>query len=170
MLQIYCGNGKGKTTASIGLAVRAAGAGLRVLFFQFMKNGSSSEIAVLRSISNINVYFCEECRTFTKNLIPEELATVKNKHDHNLEIALNMINSNSADLVILDEFISAFNKGLLDTELALSLIRLKDKCEIVLTGRDPDERLVAVADYISEINCVRHPFEKGIQARKGIEY
>jgi len=170
MLQIYCGNGKGKTTAAVGLAVRAAGAGLRVAFIQFLKDGSSSEIDMLRSIGNITVRCCEECRTFVSKLSETEVSAVTAKHNANLRFAYDTISSGSADVVILDEFIGAFNKKLLDAELAMRIISMKEKCEIVLTGRAPDEKLLESADYISKIEPVRHPFTKGISARKGIEY
>ena len=170
MLEIYCGNGKGKTTAAIGLAVRAAGAGMKVAFIQFLKNGSSSEIEVLKSIGNITVRCCEECRTFVSGLDESEISAVTDKHNDNLRTACDMIRSGNADIVILDEFIGAFNKNLLDRKLALDIIGLKDRCEIVITGRSPDEMLLSAADYVSEINAVRHPFEKGVTARKGIEY
>ena len=170
MLQIYCGKGKGKTTAAVGLAVRAAGAGLKTAFFQFLKDGTSSEISILRTLDNVTVHCCEECRTFVSRLSDEEISSVTEKHNANLRLAYEMISCGKADILILDEFIGAYNKKLLDTELALRLIALKDSCEIVLTGREPDEKLLAAADYISEIAPVRHPFDKGISARKGIEY
>ncbi len=170
MLQIYTGNGKGKTTAAIGLAVRAYGAGLRVAVFQFLKNGSSSEISVLRKLSGMTVEACECCNKFVFKMNDEEKAAARTRHDEELSYAIELIRSGKVDILIMDELIGAFNMKLVDEEKALLLTELAKNCEIVLTGRDPDERFLKAADYISEIAPVRHPYEQGITARKGIEY
>ncbi len=170
MLHIYTGNGKGKTTAAVGLAVRACGAGLRVAVFQFLKNGSSSEISVLRSLPGITVEACKCCNKFVFRMSEEEKSAVKKRHNEELSTAIELVRSGKADMLIMDELIGAFNMKLVDENNALLLTELAKDCEIVLTGRDPDERFIAAADYVSEIAPVRHPYEKGITARKGIEY
>lgn len=170
MLHIYTGNGKGKTTAAVGLAVRACGAGLRVAVFQFLKNGSSSEISVLRSLPGMTVETCECCNKFVFRMSEEEKSAVKKRHNEELSAAIELVRSGKADMLIMDELIGAFNMKLIDENNALLLTELAKDCEIVLTGRDPDERFIAAADYVSEIAPVRHPYEKGITARKGIEY
>ena len=170
MLHIYTGNGKGKTTAAVGLAVRACGAGLRVAVFQFLKNGSSSEISVLRSLPGITVEACKCCNKFVFRMSEEEKSAVEKRHNEELSAAIELVRSGKADMLIMDELIGAFNMKLVDENNALLLTELAKDCEIVLTGRDPDERFIAAADYVSEIAPVRHPYEKGITARKGIEY
>ena len=170
MLHVYTGNGKGKTTAAVGLGVRAYGAGLRVAFFQFLKNGSSSEIGVLRSLPGMVVEACECCDKFVFRMNDDEKAAVRARHDKELSAAIELVRSGKVDMLIMDELIGAFNMKLIDEEKALLLNKLAKNCEIVLTGRDPDEHFKTAADYISEINSVRHPYEKGISARKGIEY
>ncbi|MBQ9895290.1 MAG: cob(I)yrinic acid a,c-diamide adenosyltransferase [Ruminococcus sp.] len=171
MLQIYCGDGKGKTTASVGLAVRAAGAGKKVGFFQFLKDGSSSEINVLKQIGSIHTEFCEPCSKFLFQMNESELDEVKSRQNEMLRKALDMLDNGDIELLILDEFAAAYNKNTLDRALADKVIfEHKDDSEIVLTGREPDKKFIGSADYVSEIAAVKHPYTKGIAARKGIEY
>ena len=171
MLHIYYGNGKGKTTASVGLAIRAAGAGMKVAFLQFLKNGTSSEISILKALENITVICCEECSKFTFAMNDLEKAEVTHRHNEMLKTVSGLLSENAVQLVILDEFIDAYNKKLIDTELADAFIE-NDlvKGEIVMTGRDPSDKLIKYADYLTEMTAVKHPFDKGITARKGIEY
>lgn len=171
MLHIYYGNGKGKTTAAVGLAVRACGAGMKVAFLQFLKNGSSSEINVLRTLENIDVICCEECNKFTFQMHDAEKQNVEHCHNEMLKKAYSMLNNGAVQIIVLDEFLDAYNKKLIDTELADIFIKnCSDKCEIVMTGRMPNEWLKKQADYLTEMTAVKHPYEKGINARKGIEY
>ena len=166
-LHIYCGDGKGKTTASIGLAMRAAGAGMKVCFVQFMKGGETAELDTLKLIPNISVHRCDKEYGFLWNMSDNEKAEITDTHNELLTMAFN----SGADLVVLDEFNFAYSSGLMDKVLAEKLILdNKDNCEIVLTGRDPAEIFIQEADYVSEICCVKHPYEKGVTARKGIEY
>lgn len=165
ILHIYHGNGKGKTTAAVGLAIRAAGAGLNVMFVQFLKNGNSSENKILKQINNICVICCEVCNKFTFRMNDEEKAAVTERHND----MINQAFRSSADVIILDEFLDAYNKNMTDRKISGNMI-LSDNREIILTGRNPAEIFLEHADYISEIKAVRHPYEKGITARKGIEY
>jgi len=171
MLQIYHGDGKGKTTAAVGLAVRAAGAGLKVLFMQFLKNGSSSEIKILSGINGITVMCCEECSKFTFEMNSDEKLAVAAKHDNMLRTIEDLLSQNNADVVIMDEFLDAYNKAMLNKKLAERVIMdFSDTAEIVLTGRSPDEIFIEKADYISHVTAEKHPYSRGITARKGIEY
>lgn len=166
-LHIYCGDGKGKTTASIGLALRALGAGMRVCFVQFMKGGETSELNTLWLIPEITVLRCDRQYPFFKNMTEEDKTEIAKCHEKILEEAF----SGNFDMIILDEFNSAYRYGLMECEQAQKLIfDGKKNAEIILTGREPDDIFVNNADYISEIKCTRHPYEKGIAARKGIEY
>ncbi|MGN1137390.1 MAG: cob(I)yrinic acid a,c-diamide adenosyltransferase [Oscillospiraceae bacterium] len=166
-LHIYCGDGKGKTTASLGLALRALGADMRVCFVQFMKGGETSELNTLRLIPEITVLRCDRQYPFFKNMTDEDKAEIMKCHEKLLEEAF----GGSNDMIILDEFNSAYRYGLMECEKAQKLIfDRKENAEIILTGRDPDDIFINKADYISEIKCVRHPYEKGVAARKGIEY
>lgn len=167
MLQIYCGDGKGKTTASIGLAVRMAGAGMKVAFVQFMKGNDTSELAPLALIENIDVMRCDRNYGFYNTLSDSDKADLTACHNGLLDRAFN----DRYEAVILDEFNFAYGHALMDREKAKRLILgCKDKKEVIITGRSPADEFVDAADYISEIACVRHPYKKGITARKGIEY
>ena len=171
MLQIYCGDGKGKTTASVGLAVRAAGAGKKIGFFQFLKDGSSSEINVLKKIKGIQIEFCEKCSKFLFQMNESELDEVKSRQNEMLRKALDMLENGDIELLIFDEFAAAYNKNTLDRELADKVIfEHKNDSEIILTGREPDKKFIESADYVSEIAAVKHPYNNGVTARKGIEY
>lgn len=170
LLQIYCGNGKGKTTAAAGLAVRAKGAGLPVAVFQFLKNGTSSEISELQKLE-IRTECCAECSRFTFLMDDDEKAAVNGHHNAMLLEIKRFASENEAPVIIMDEFLDAYNKEMLDRRLAEEIIKeLSVSSEIVLTGRNPSEIFCSMADYISEISEVKHPYQKGITARKGIEY
>lgn len=164
ILHIYHGNGKGKTTAATGLAIRAAGAELKVIFIQFLKNGTSSEINILKQINNIEYFCCDECRKFTFQMSDKEKALVTSGNNEIIEKAF----SSDADVIILDEFLDAYNLNMIDSDSEKYI--LNSDREIILTGRNPAEIFLDHADYISEIISVRHPYEKGIKARKGIEF
>ncbi|MBO6301808.1 MAG: cob(I)yrinic acid a,c-diamide adenosyltransferase [Ruminiclostridium sp.] len=167
MLQIYCGEGKGKTTASVGLAVRMAGAGRKVAFVQFMKGGYTSELSSLEKISGIDIMRCDRDYGFFNTLSDTDKAELTACHNALLEMAF----SGGYNGVILDELNFAFGHSLMDCERAEKLIlEAKDSIEVVITGRSPAEVFVEAADYISEIKCVRHPYQKGVSAREGIEY
>ena len=167
MLQIYCGDGKGKTTASVGLAVRMSGAGMNVAFVQFMKGNDTSELASLALIGNIDVMRCDRNYGFFNTLSDSDKAEIPACHNSLLDRAFDK----KYDAVILDEFNFAYGHGLMDCEKAKKLILgCKNDIEIVITGRSPANEFTEAADYISEIACVRHPYKKGITARKGIEY
>lgn len=167
LLHIYCGEGKGKTTASLGLALRAAGAGMRVCIVQLMKGGETSELNILELIPGINVIRCDRNYGFFRSMTNKDKANITDCHNRLMKKAF----ESGADIIILDEFNSAYRHELLDRKSAQELIfGGLDKSEIILTGREPAEIFIEKADYISEINCRKHPFEKGITARKGIEY
>lgn len=166
-LHIYCGDGKGKTTAALGLALRASGAGMKVCFVQFMKGGETSELNSLRLIPDIKVMRCNKDYPFFWNMTEADKTEIAECHDRLLAEAF----GGGYDMIILDEFNSAYRHGLVDSEKAQGLILGgKSSAETVLTGREPADIFVDAADYISEIKCVRHPYESGVSARKGIEY
>ena len=168
MLHIYCGDGKGKTTAAAGLAVRASGAGIKCFFFQFLKNGDSSEIEQMKKLG-IQVRSCTGAR-FTRLMTDEEKKLVTLRHDEMLSEACELVRSGKAGLIVLDELLAAYSLGLADRELTAALLDMKDSAEIIVTGRGPDDIFLSKADYITHMAAVKHPYTKGIQARKGIEY
>ncbi|MGN1339231.1 MAG: cob(I)yrinic acid a,c-diamide adenosyltransferase [Oscillospiraceae bacterium] len=167
LLHIYCGDGKGKTTASLGLAMRAAGAGMRVCFLQFMKGGDTAELNAIKVIPGITVMRCDRQYPFFSAMSEAEKHELTACHDRLLEETF----AGGFDMIILDEFNCAYSFRLMDCRRAKELIlNGRESAEIILTGRDPDEGFVEAADHVSEIKCVKHPYEKGVSARKGIEY
>lgn len=169
-IHIYCGDGKGKTTAAMGLAVRAAGNGQRVVLTQFLKDGSSSELNILRELPKIQVISCMKHFGFFWNMTEEQKEEARKAYADLFEEAVRKAVESHAFLLVMDEFIAAFNHGMIDRERALQFLREKpEDLEVVLTGRDPSPELVELADYVSEIQKRKHPFDQGIPARKGIE-
>jgi len=171
MLHIYCGDGKGKTTAALGLAVRAAGNGMNVHFVQLMKGAPTSELETLKKIPEITVLRCDRDYGFTFQMNDEDKAKITSCHNRMLSEAMDSVYQSKTDVLILDEFFSAYNCNLLDREFASRLVfGLHDRTELILTGRDPEPQFIELADYVSEIKAVKHPYQKGISARAGIEY
>lgn len=166
MLHIYYGDGKGKTTAAAGLALRMAGYGKKVLFVQFLKGGVSGEIAPLQKCG-IKVMRCDREYGFFGEMTEEERADMTACHNANLKYALE--NADGFDIIVLDEIFSAYNYNLADRELVKRAVS-ECTCELVLTGHEPEEWFLERADYVSEIKKIKHPFDSGISARKGIEY
>lgn len=199
MIQLYTGDGKGKTTAAVGQAVRAAGSGYRVIFCQFMKGGESGELEVLKELPQVEIYRCEREFPFFNAMTDrdkEEITEIHNEIIRNIIRRLDGLNntgnistngSGAAGLmVVLDEITYPLNWGLIDVSLFKDLVgKMKalyngrsgdsgeeslSRIELVLTGREPDRFILENADYITEMKKLRHPFDRGIQARKGIEY
>lgn len=167
-IHLYCGDGKGKTTASVGLSVRAAGAGLPVLFVQFFKDGSSSELNVLRNIEGVEVSICPTHYGFVWTMDEDEAARAREDYTRLLRDALGRAKSG---LLVLDEVVSACNCGMVPERELLDFIACRPEgLELVLTGRDPSPALMDVADYITEMKKLRHPYDQGLQARRGIEF
>ena len=170
MIHLYCGDGKGKTTAAVGLSVRAAGAGKRVLFAQFLKDGSSSELNVLRALQNVEVACCEQNFGFFKSMDGQTKAAARLAYTALLEETLQK-SADGVALLVLDEAVAACNHGLIEEARLLDFLHHKpEDLEVVLTGRDPSQRLLDAADYVTEMRKCKHPFERGIAARRGVEF
>jgi cob(I)alamin adenosyltransferase len=171
LMHIDQGEGKGKTTAAVGLRVRAAGAGKTVVFAQFLKDGSSSEIAVLNEIENINTRHCATVTGWVKDMTEEERAKAKADYARFLSDLFAEAEAEDADLLILDEILAAVNCGFIEERELLSFLEKRPaKLEVVLTGRSPSPDICLRADYITEMKKLKHPYDRGIRARKGIEY
>ena len=173
LVLIHTGDGKGKTTAALGLALRAYGAGLNVLILQFIKGRQNSgELAALERLSKISAENKIEIRQcglgfIDKNKIVEHKAAAENA----LELARTEILSANWDLIILDEILYAVKFQLLDAEKVLALIKIKPpQLHIVLTGRDAPKILIDAADLVTEMKLIKHPFQRGIKAQRGIEF
>ena len=169
MLQIYCGDGKGKTTAALGQALRAAGAGMRVDIVQLMKGRPTSELTALARIPEITVSRCDRDYGFPASMTEASRAGITACHNSLLREAEAFLSE--LDMLVLDEICSACRHGLLDMELAKRLVLDRpEHLELILTGRGPSPEFLAAADYVSEISAVRHPYSVGVKARRGIEY
>ncbi|MGB5287493.1 MAG: cob(I)yrinic acid a,c-diamide adenosyltransferase [Ignavibacteriaceae bacterium] len=168
-IQIYTGNGKGKTTAAIGQAVRAAGFGLKTYIAQFMKEYPYNELNSLRYLSEwITIeQFCGDDFVYKKELPSEEQLAKAGK---GLQTAKEKMLSSGYDLIILDEAIVAIYFKLIRTEELIELIKKKPGwVELILTGRYCPEELIKLADLVTEMKEVKHYYQKGIISRKGIE-
>lgn len=169
MIHLYHGDGKGKTTAAVGLTVRAAGSGMRVLFVQFFKNGSSSEVGVLSSLPQVDVLIPKVWYGRYKKMTEEQQEEIRQCYSQLIRDVAQR--AGDYDLIVLDEAVSAYNYGMFDHEDFIGMLReWKDSREAVLTGRDPAPELKEVADYVTEMKKEKHPFDSGVIARKGIEF
>lgn len=168
LIHIYTGSGQGKTSAAFGLAWRALGAGLKVCLIQFMKTGQYSEIKALRKFKKASL--CQFGRKSFVNLkkpakIDVDLA------EKGLEKAQDVLKSKKYNLVILDEINVAIKFKLLKLLKLLKLIKEKPKrVELVLTGRYAHPKVIKLADYVTEMKEIKHPFKRGLSARRGVDY
>ena len=170
LIHIYCGNGKGKTTAAVGLAVRCAGRGNKVLLVQFLKSRDSGELYSLAKLPDIEVIRGKESKKFTFQMNEEEKHALLIEHNKMFEQVLAKIKNGGYSLLILDEVIGALNANVFEMPKLIEFLRHKpENLEVVLTGRNPAPELVEIADYVSEMRKVKHPMDKGIMAREGIE-
>lgn len=166
MIQVYTGCGKGKTTAALGLALRAAGAGLKVYIAQFAKGKECSELKVLKKIKNIKIEQFGSCR-FIKKVTKKDMALAKS----GLNAVKRVLKTKKYNVIILDEINVVMGLKLLRLNEVLALIKkVPKKLELILTGRSANLEILKLADLISEIKEIRHYFNKGVKARRGIEF
>lgn len=171
LLHLYTGEGKGKTTAAMGLALRTLGHGRRVLIAQFMKTGRSGELAALRQLSGANVYAAPPIAKFTFKMTSEEREEACAQQGRALSELCELIAHERPALIVLDELAIATQLGLVSEQDMWRLIDIALNCgEVVVTGRYAPESLRARADYVSEIEKRRHPYDAGVHARSGIEF
>ncbi|HMM21340.1 MAG TPA: cob(I)yrinic acid a,c-diamide adenosyltransferase [Selenomonadales bacterium] len=169
LIHVYTGNGKGKTTASLGLALRACGHGFKVAMVQFMKDdpeyGEFKAAHFLPGFKIIQVGRNDFVDLANPDAVDVQLAR------EGWRLAKDLLDSREWDIVILDEINVAMACGLLDTEeIAAFLTAAKREVEIVLTGRYAPEKIIALAHLVTEMQEVKHPFSTGLEARKGIDY
>jgi len=167
-IHVYTGPGKGKTTAAIGLGIRAAGAGLKVNMIQFMKGRRYSELVTIDKIENFS-YSQHGRDEFVNKEDPEKIDI--DLAQEGFKYAEEIIRSNKYDIIILDEINVAVDFGLISLNKVLNIIEEKPgKLELILTGRYAHPEIVKIADYVSEILEIKHPYQQGVKARKGIDY
>lgn len=173
-IQVYTGNGKGKTTASLGLAMRALGRKWKVLIIMFTKGGSN--YGELTSFRNLSEEISDNLTIEQAGLDRIIYATNKNEDDENeikkgWKLAKKAIKNNEYQLIILDEINIAIDLNILDIDEVVNVLKNKPKnMEIVLTGRNAHKKVTEIAHLVSEIKPVKHYWDTGVIARKGIEY
>ena len=166
-IQVYTGDGKGKTTAALGLSVRAAGAGLKVFIGQFVKMGDYSEIKALRRFSDlITIEQFGRGRLIGKRAMPEDIAAAR----RGLERITEVMDSNEYQVIVLEEANVAVKKGLIPVQNLLRVIlRKPEETELIITGRNAHGLIIGCADLVTEMRPIKHYFKKGVKARVGIE-
>lgn len=171
LVHIYTGDGKGKTTAAVGLGIRAYGRGFKVLMVQFLKGWETGEIKTLKMLEpGFVLYRGKEVLKFTWEMNEEELAQTRKIQQDIFDYAVDEAKSGSWDMVILDEIMGAVSSSMVDLPDVIKFVKNKpEKVELIMTGRYAPAELIDLADYVSDIRPVKHPMEKGIPARKGIE-
>jgi cob(I)alamin adenosyltransferase len=174
LVQIYTGDGKGKTTAALGLALRTAGHGGKVLIYQFLKPSSLvlGERSGLRNIGSITLLSLDEPWDMFESMGDQKaVERVRLAVSKALKKIQTAAHERYYDLIVLDEIVFCLSKGLAQMEEIRQLIAHRDPCvELVLTGRGAGPELIELADLVTEMKSIKHPFEKGISARRGIEY
>lgn len=183
LVHVITGDGKGKTTSSLGLAIRALGSNLKVHMVQFLKSGTTGELFTTQKyLPGMNIIqfgldavkerqqklveFEDKGSKFTFNPDKEEMEAALQGFGH----AKKMINSGEYNIVILDEINVVLNKGMIPIKDALDLIKNHGNVELIFTGRDAPKEIMDVADYVNVVQKIRNPWDKGIKARKGIEF
>ena len=183
LLHVITGEGMGKTTSALGLALRALGSNLKVYVIQFLKSGSTGEIHTIKKhltgmeIMQFGVDAVKERQQKLATFTDKGSKFVFNPDEEEKEAAMlgfqhakKIINSRDYDIVILDEINAVLDKGLIPIKDVLEIIKNHGNIELIFTGRDAPQEIIEKSDYVSVINNVKNPWQKGIKARKGIEY
>jgi len=167
-IQVYTGNGKGKTTAALGLTLRACGAGKKVLFTQFIKGDDYSEIkAIEKYLPSVTVKQYGLGRFISGAPLPDDIEVARQGVHELSEI----ISSGQYDIIVMDEANVALHHGLIDLDEFLGMLRTKaDGTEIVITGRYAKPGILEIADLVTEMREIKHYYQQGVLAREGIEY
>lgn len=171
-VEIYTGDGKGKTTAALGLGMRAAGNGMKVYMVQFLKGDFTGELESVKKLEPyFKIYRFEKKRDFFWNLNEEEKLELKKEIKEAIDFCIDAEKNNKCDILILDEIMGVLRNKILEEDDVLNLIETKpSNMELILTGRNVPEKILSKADLVTEMKPIKHYFEKGIPARKGIEY
>ncbi len=171
LVHIYTGDGKGKTTAAIGQGTRSFGGGYRVLMVQFLKGDDTGE---LHSVEKLGEGFqlkrFAALNNFYKFLPEDEKQLANADAARGLAFIREAFKQNQYNVIIMDEIMATLSNSLVDLEDVIALVQSKpEDVELIMTGRNAPEELIALADYVTEMRLIKHPFQKGIYARKGIE-
>ena len=170
LIHIYCGNGKGKTTCAMGLCTRAAGYGMKVLIYQLMKNNKTSERKILEQVERVTFVDGLEVEKFSFQMTEEERAERRSYYKEQFYKVTEMAEREGYQVLFLDEIVYTIGAGLFDESILVSYLKEKpENLEVIMTGQNPSEALISMADYVSEIQKIKHPYDRGIPSRCGIE-
>ena len=171
MIHVYYGDGKGKTTAAAGLALRAAGSNMKVMFVQFLKTEFSGERNLLSKLKNVTVTACPLALEFTVEMTDAERQQASVLFRGIFERSAATALSERYDMIVLDEVFDVINEGMLgEAEVFEFIANAPNSIEIVMTGHNPPQRFIDEADYVTEMKKIKHPFDKGLTGRIGIEF
>lgn len=169
LVHAYCGDGKGKTTAAMGAALRAAGREKKVLIVRFLKTDDSGEVKALAHIPKVTVLPCQKTFGFSWNMTPEQKKEAAVYYTEQFEKACAL--AEDYDMLIMDEIASACSLSFIKEERLLDFLEHRPPhLEVILTGREFSSQVLSYCGYVTRMVPVRHPFEQGISAREGIEY
>ena len=171
LIHVYTGDGKGKTTAALGLLLRANGRGMRSVLVQFLKGRDTGELHALDSLRNVTILRYTHEFGFYNSANEQDKAEMVKYNNANLAETCRLVDEGLCDLLVLDEICAAYNNAAIDTALANRLI-LNKPCglELVLTGRNAPQHFIDAADYVTEFIKRKHPYDNGIAAREGVEF
>jgi cob(I)alamin adenosyltransferase len=170
LIQVYTGDGKGKTTAAFGLALRAIGRGLRVTIVQFLKSDSTGEVLAAKTFENLTVIRVNTSTKFTWNMSATELEELTAETHEGYKKICQIAKEQRCDILILDEINHAINKEFISKNEMMHFFDSKPlEMEVVLTGRNAPDWLLEKADLVTEMKCIKHPYNNGIGSRVGIE-
>ena len=171
-VQIYTGNGKGKTTAAVGQGVRAVGSGFKVIMVQFLKGSETGELHSLKKLEpDFKLYRFERPRGFFWTLSDEEKLELKKDIEKGFEFCKSVFQNNECDMLIIDEIMGVLSNKLLTVEEVREFIKSKPSgIELIMTGRNVPDEIAECANLITEMKDIKHYFNEGVPARKGIEF
>lgn len=172
LIQVYTGNGKGKTTAALGQALRAVGDGLKVYMVQFLKTDDTGELNTVKKLyPDFQIFRFEKKRGFFWTLNDTEKAELKEDVECEFNFCKKVLDNHEVDILIMDEIMAVMTNGILPVEAVLEFLKNKPRdIEIILTGRNVPDEIADIADLVTEMREVKHYFNKGVNQRKGIEY
>jgi len=175
LIQVYTGNGKGKTTAALGQALRALGRGMRVCIFQFLKPPTyetGEALVAPKLLPNLKLVRLEQPWSLADSLEdPDDVKAMAGAIEQALPDVIDAVSSGDWDMVVLDEIVFCLAKGLVTDNELFEIIEAKDEgVELILTGRGATPALIEEADLVTEMVAVKHPYDQGVTARAGIEY
>lgn len=169
-IHIYTGNGKGKTTAALGLCFRAAGCGMSSVFIQFMKGQKTGELSASRMTDSLITIEQYGSPKLLLNNNPDIFEEHRSEAIKGYARAMELLRNGGYEIVVLDEILNLLNFKMIDVQMVIDLIRAKpESVELILTGRGAPEELMRLADLVTEMREIKHYFNSGVKARKGIE-